>query len=249
MDQVHRGGSGLGIAASLTTRGCLFLHLYFAAWFWFRAWRQGEETPFAIDSDLLVFFFRSRASTCEAVHARFIFGAETGGEWRTTAFISPTRTILTGKPMLFPQSRNAVLLTNHRHRGGDTAYELRVLSFRGPPAQDSVAKRVGEEDAADRHRRRVDAPLKESRSFPLRRGYQAGAKTSCHLSLAEAAGQSQRGITVGQVWHIPGSTLVGLSACPKKAWRPLSRGVEEGPWASWSGVTASVDMLGSLVTR
>lgn len=60
--------------------------------------------------------------------------------------------------------------------------------------------------------------------FPLRRGYQAGAKTSCHLSLAEAAGQSQRGITVGQVWHIPGSTLVGLSACPKKAWRPLLRG-------------------------
>lgn len=133
--------------------------------------------------------------------------------------------------------------------GGDTAYELRVLSFRGPPAQVSVAKRVGEEDAADRHRRRVDAPLKESRSFPLRRGYQAGAKTSCHLSLAEAAGQSQRGITVGQVWHVPGSTLVGLSACPKKAWQPLSRGVEEGPWASWSGVTASVDMLGSLVTR
>lgn len=65
---MHREGSGLGIAASLTTRGCLFLHLYFAAWFWFRAWRQGEETPFAIDSDVSCFFFgvgkHMRGSSC-----------------------------------------------------------------------------------------------------------------------------------------------------------------------------------------
>lgn len=152
------------------------------------------------------------------------------------------------RPMLFPQSRNAVLAADQPSAPGAaihrSAYcdELRVLSFRGPPAQGSVAKTGGgrkELTAIDKVWTRRSGSRGQ---FPLRRGYQAGAKTSCHLSPAEAAGQSQRGITVGQVWHIPGSTLVGLSACPKKAWRPLST-VERGRGRLGSGVTASVDML------
>lgn len=50
------------------------------------------------------------------------------------------------------------------------------------------------------HRRGVDAPLfsRSWRHFPCGVVTKlGGAKTSCHLSLAEAAGHSQRGITLG----------------------------------------------------
>lgn len=57
MDGSNASGSGLGITASLTTRGCQFRHLYFAAWFWFRAAARRRNTFFAIDSDFLVVFF------------------------------------------------------------------------------------------------------------------------------------------------------------------------------------------------
>lgn len=117
----------------------------FAAWFRFRAWRQGEETPFAIDSDFSFFFSESgqhmRGSSC-TVH---IWGRD--------------KRRVEDNGIHFPDSNHAdgqahVIPAEPQCRASDppsapgsgirrTAYELRVLSFRGPPAQDSVAKRGG----------------------------------------------------------------------------------------------------------
>lgn len=85
------------------------------------------------------------------------------------------------------------------------------------------------------HRRGVDAPLFSGswRHFPCGVVTKLGGGKD---ELPFVARRSRRPLATrhhpwGLVCHIPGSTLVGLSACPKKAWRlPLSR-VEEGPWA------------------
>lgn len=84
------------------------------------------------------------------------------------------------------------------------------------------------------HRRGVDAPLFSGswRHFPCGVVTKLGGQRRAAICRSPKPLATHNAASpLGLVWHIPGSNLVGLSACPKKAWRPPLSRVEEGPWA------------------
>lgn len=110
--------------------------------------RQGEETPFLQLTAIFSWSFFSELGTCEAVHA-----------WPGAMMRNDGDRRVEDSGIHFPESNNAdrqahVIPAEPQCRAADQppasragtrrpAYELRVLSFRGPPAQGSVAKRGG----------------------------------------------------------------------------------------------------------